>query len=138
MNRMLLKESLLRNVEYQFSLSGGSGGQNVNKVNTKVHASIMLDKIEGLTAEELNAVKIKLISRINNEKRLYVAVMEERTQERNREIALIRLENLIAQSAKIQKKRHATRPSKTAVEKRLALKKRLSLKKRDRNPSPEY
>ncbi|HOS29616.1 MAG TPA: peptide chain release factor-like protein [Treponemataceae bacterium] len=133
MNRNLIKESLLIHTRLQFSLSGGAGGQNVNKLNTKVHASVPLEKIEGLTPEERHSVSTRLASRINSSNELYVSVKEERTQERNREIAYVRLEALITGAAKIQKKRKKTKPSKSAVEKRLSLKKIASLKKQNRS-----
>lgn len=137
MNRNSLKDSLRNNTKLQFSLSGGAGGQNVNKLNTKVHASVPLEKLEGLTSEEMQLLKVKLASRINNSSELFVSVKEERTQERNREIAFLRLEALITGAAKIQKKRKKTKPSKSAVEKRLSLKKIASLKKQNRSKNIE-
>ncbi len=133
MDKIRLKESLIKSTKLQFALSGGSGGQNVNKLNTKVQASIPLEKLEGLSPEELHLIKIKLASRINNDNELYVSVQEERTQERNRDIAFLRLETLITNAAKIQKKRKKTKPSKSAIEKRLHTKKIASLKKRERS-----
>ena len=52
MNAHELHESIVNNTQVSFSRSGGKGGQNVNKVNTKVHLSLPLSFVGGLTDEE--------------------------------------------------------------------------------------
>ena len=52
MNKDLLHQSLEKNISFTFARSGGKGGQNVNKLNTKVHAFIQLDLLEGITDSE--------------------------------------------------------------------------------------
>lgn len=66
MNRAELHESIERNIKFSFARSGGKGGQNVNKVNTKVHAVMPFCRIKGLSQEELSAARRKLDAVINS------------------------------------------------------------------------
>ena len=133
MDRKLLSESIEKNAVFSFARSGGHGGQNVNKVNTKVHCTLSVNCLEGLSQKELELVKQRLASRINSGDFLSVDVQDERTQEKNRAIALKRLESLVVQAAFIPKARKKTSVPKSAREKRLKTKKLLSMKKRQRN-----
>lgn len=123
MNRVDLHNSIINNSQLSFSRSGGKGGQNINKVNTKVHLVLPLELIEGINESERNRLKSKLSSIINKDFCLFLDVDEERYQERNRQIALARIENRIIQALAIQKKRIKTKPTKASKERKLKLKK---------------
>ncbi|MBQ4230659.1 MAG: hypothetical protein II671_03825, partial [Salinivirgaceae bacterium] len=64
--------------------SGGAGGQNVNKVNTKVRAAVSFESLEGLNQTEREQAKSRLKNCINIEGKVFVEAEDERFQERNR------------------------------------------------------
>lgn len=132
MDRELLHKSIVEKTQLSFSRSGGHGGQNVNKVNTKVHATIAVAELDGLSSGEVGLIKQRLSHMINNEGCIVIAAQDERTQERNREIALARLEQKICDAAKFRKPRRATKPTKASKEKRLLSKRMRSLSKQNR------
>ena len=109
-----------------------ASGQNLNKLNTKVHLVLPVTAIGGITEEERNRLREKLSSILNKDNCLFLDVDDERYQERNREIALARLENRIVQALFIPKKRKPTKPTKASKERKLKLKKIRSEVKKNR------
>ena len=109
-----------------------ASGQNLNKLNTKVHLVLPVTAIGGITEEERNRLREKLSSILNKDDCLFLDVDDERYQERNREIALARLENRIVQALFIPKKRKPTKPTKASKERKLKLKKIRSEVKKNR------
>jgi ribosome-associated protein len=132
MNITPLRHSILYRAEASFSRSGGPGGQNVNKVNTKVTLKMRLDELDGLSETELERVKTILANRISNDGEIVITSDEERSQRINLERAYSRMEALIIAAARFPKKRRPTKPSKAAREARLKAKKRQAQKKTER------
>jgi len=132
LNLSLLRQSIFAYAQAAFSRSGGPGGQNVNKVNTKVTLRMSISEIDGLSEAELERAKSLLANRISNDGEIIITSDEERSQRTNLNRAYFRLEALIATAAHLPKHRRPTKPSKTAKEKRLQSKKRQAQKKAER------
>ena len=137
MNALLLRESIRSGARADFSRSGGPGGQNVNKVNTKVTLRMSLEDLAGLNDAEAGRLRETLASRITGEGELVIAASEERSQRTNLERAYARMETLIVNAARLPHLRRPTKPSRAAREERLQTKHLRSLKKTERRFKPE-
>ncbi|MDR0487486.1 MAG: aminoacyl-tRNA hydrolase [Treponema sp.] len=133
MNIYLLHQSIRNAARATFSRSGGPGGQNVNKLNTKVTLRLCLEDLAGLSETELERVRLVLANRITNENEIVISSDEERSQRTNMDRAYFRMETLISNAARLPKHRRPTKPSKAAKEERLRIKKHRAQKKAERH-----
>jgi ribosome-associated protein len=135
LNIVLLRQSIRNASEISFSRSGGPGGQNVNKLNTKVTLRLKLLDIDGLSDAELERAKTLLANRISSDDEIVISSDEERSQRTNLERAYFRVEALISAAARLPKHRRPTKPSKACREQRLHIKQLQSRKKASRRSS---
>ncbi|QQV03543.1 MULTISPECIES: alternative ribosome rescue aminoacyl-tRNA hydrolase ArfB [Chryseobacterium] len=119
-------------LSYKTSRSSGSGGQNVNKVETSVTVMWKIEDSAVFTETEKERIFFKLKNRINSEGILQFTVSESRTQLQNKKIAAEKIQEIVNLALIIPKKRIATKPSKGKIEKRLENKKKISEKKENR------
>lgn len=128
--------SLNQELEISFSRSSGPGGQNVNKVNSKVQLNFNI--FNSLILNDLNKsiLSIKLSSKLSENGNLSLMSQTSRSQLENKEIVIKKFYALINKALKPVKKRFKTKPTYASTEKRLKAKKELS-EKNDRRRTEE-
>lgn len=129
-----IKEQLLAEVQFSASRSGGPGGQNVNKVNTKIELRFPVQESAVLDENQKQLILLKLKNRINNENELLVTSSVERTQWKNKEKATRKFFELVEKSLTKPRKRKKTQPTAASKLKRIENKKKLGQKKQLRKP----
>jgi ribosome-associated protein len=114
------------NKEFVFktSRSGGKGGQNVNKVSSRVQIDFDVRNSALLSEEEKNTILEKLSDKLSADGVAQVMAQEARAQLENKQVAVKKMYQLLNKCFVVRKKRKATRPSKSSVEKRLQSKRR--------------
>ena len=121
---------LASEIDFTTSRSSGPGGQNVNKVNTKVTLKFNIAGSNLLTQEEKDVLLQKLHSRITTEGVLLLTSQDKRSQLDNKEAVIEKFNLLVRKAFEKKKARKPTKPSKTAVQKRIKSKKEHSEKKK--------
>lgn len=134
---MDLKE---RNIENEFlyrtSRSGGKGGQNVNKVETRVESVFNVSGSEILSSNEKEIIIAKLQSKLDSEGNLRTVSQVHRSQLKNKSEAADKLIQMLEKALVKPKKRKKTKPSKESKEKRIKTKKEIGEKKKMRKLPP--
>lgn len=129
-----IKAQLLTEVQFSASRSSGPGGQNVNKVNTKIELRFSVLNSAVLDELQKQLILSKLKNRINAEGELLVTSTTERSQWKNREQAVKKFFELIEKALARPRKRKKTQPTVASRIKRLENKKKQGLKKDLRKP----
>ena len=111
-------------LEFVASRSGGPGGQNVNKVSSRVTLRFDLEGSNALTPEHRSRIRARLSSRINKDGVLQVTSQKTRSQEFNREDAVARFAELLREALREEKARVKTKATRGSKEERLHEKKR--------------
>jgi ribosome-associated protein len=118
----------LADVQLRFSRSSGPGGQHANTSETRVEASLDVEASSALTEVQKRRVVTKAGPVLR------AVAQDERSQLRNRELAVERLVEQLRQALKVERRRVATKPTAASRERRLESKKRRSQTKRLRRP----
>ena len=125
MNTELIKKEII----YKAVRSSGPGGQNVNKVATKVILYFNLKNSNAFNLEQKERLLEKFADKITTDGDLLISSSESRSQLKNKEIALAKLFTILQAALKVKLKRIATKIPKGVIKKRLEDKKNQSLKK---------
>ena len=132
------REKVISEVSYKAVRSSGAGGQNVNKVSSKVVLTFDLYASQGLSSEEKERLLVTLTSRLTSENILILNCDEDRSQLKNKEIVTKRFLQILQKGLHIPKERKATKIPKSVIRKRIKDKKNISeVKKTRRKPDFE-
>ena len=118
--------------EWRAVRSSGPGGQNVNKVASKVELRVELQAISGLDAAARARLRAQVASRLDSDGRLLVTSQRTRDQLRNLQDAREKVKKLVERAMQVPRPRRLTQPSRAAVERRLRQKLVRSVVKRER------
>jgi ribosome-associated protein len=119
-----------RELVFTASRSDGPGGQNVNKVNSKITLKFDILNSKVLDEDQKNTVIGKLASEVTKDGVLILTSQEYRSQLQNKEVVISKFEKLLSRAFEKKKKRKATKPSKSSVQERITQKKRNAEKKK--------
>ncbi|SHM84912.1 alternative ribosome rescue aminoacyl-tRNA hydrolase ArfB [Polaribacter sp. KT 15] len=122
-------ELLLKELNFKAIRSSGAGGQHVNKTSSKIELTFSLENSFAFSDEEKTLLQKNLSSKLTKENTLILFCEETRSQHRNKELAIKRFLELIKKNLIVAKKRKKSKPSKSAIKKRLDSKQKNSVKK---------
>lgn len=128
----LIKDDLIKEVSFKTSRSGGKGGQNVNKVSTKVELVFNISKSVFFTEAEKLMLIDKLAARLDSEGNIHVVSQAHRSQLDNKEDAIAKTIKILTKLLQVPKKRKPTKVPKSIIAKRLEGKSIRSIKKESR------
>jgi ribosome-associated protein len=131
------KDKLITELQFKAVRSSGAGGQNVNKVSSKVVLSFHVKNSKVLSDEEKMLLEMNLASRLTNDQILILNCDEDRSQLKNKEIVTKRFLSIIEQGLHVPKIRKTTKIPKSVIRKRIKDKKNLSETKKNRK-KPEF
>lgn len=135
-NHNMKTEVLLTELLFKAVRSSGAGGQNVNKVSSKVMLSFDVKNSHSLTEEEKALLTSKLASKLTSEQVLILSCDEDRSQLKNKTIVTKRFLELIKTALIVPKKRKPTQIPRGVIEKRIKAKRNLSeIKQNRRKPN---
>jgi len=120
----------IREIQFRFTRSGGPGGQNVNKVSTRVDLIFDIVSSGSMNEEQKGVILSTLRTRIDRGGVLRLTVQESRSQMRNRELALERFALLLREALRPRKRRKKTKPTTTSRRARIASKTRRGVTKK--------
>ncbi|SNQ42347.1 alternative ribosome rescue aminoacyl-tRNA hydrolase ArfB [Cellulophaga lytica] len=123
---------IVQELQFKAVRSSGAGGQHVNKVSTKIELTYDLQNSTAVTDKEKERLLLKLSNRLTKENVLLLQCDDSRSQHKNKDLAIKRFLELIKSALIVPKKRKKTKPSRSAIEKRLNTKKKSALKKANR------
>ena len=130
------KEILLSELKFKAVRSSGAGGQNVNKVSSKVVLSFDLFNSLGLTQDEKELLQTKISTKLTQENILILTSEEDRSQLKNKEVVVKKFLKVIENGLKIPKQRKETKIPRAVKEKRLQEKKSTaSIKENRKKPN---
>lgn len=128
------KDVLQSELEFKAVRSSGAGGQNVNKVASKVELTFDLENSAGLTQDEKTLLGKTIANRLTKEGVLFLQCEESRSQHKNKELVIQRFFEVLKEGLVVPKTRIPTKTPKSVVKKRLKLKRKVADKKVNRKP----
>jgi ribosome-associated protein len=128
------QEVLLSELQFKAVRSSGAGGQNVNKVASKVELTFSLEDSLGLSDEEKHLLKQTIASRLTKDNFLLLQCDESRSQHKNKTLVIERFFKVIEEGLVVPKQRKPTKVPKQVKIKRLKTKRIASEKKANRKP----